>query len=105
MQALILCPQSSSTFAGIAYVHALIGNLEDSVDWFHKALSIRRDDTFSSTMLNYVIEQLCEQQTPYLGAPAEIPNYEISTPEIGVTTSIESVNEPVNSEMDMSIEV
>lgn len=37
------------------------------MDWFHKALGLRRDDTFSTTMLNYVIQQLSEDQLPYPG--------------------------------------
>lgn len=106
LQALILHSQSPSTYAGIAYVHALMGNLQESVDWFHKALSLRRDDTFSSTMLNYVIEQLCEHDEPYLSAPSEIPDFEMFTKEIASDANTESVvNETGNSEMDMSMEV
>lgn len=95
LQALVLSPQSAVTYSAIAYVYALNGNTELAVDWFHKALGLKRDDTFSTTMLGYVIEQLCEEQEPYPGkslrcdsefdldcvlfsdAPAAIPDFEV----------------------------
>lgn len=40
-------------------------NYEEAVEWFHKALGLKRDDAFSTTMLNYVIEQLTEEEPPY----------------------------------------
>lgn len=44
-----------------------MGYLEEAVNWFHKALGLKRDDIFSTTMLNYVIEQLSEDQLPFPG--------------------------------------
>lgn len=44
-----------------------MGHTEDAVHWFHKALGLRRDDTFSTTMLNYVIDQLSVEQIPFPG--------------------------------------
>lgn len=63
----MLCPQTASTYSAIAYVHSLLGNLMDAVNWFHKALGLRRDDTFSTTMLNYVLEYLADDEIPYIG--------------------------------------
>jgi anaphase-promoting complex subunit 6 len=51
----------------MGFIHAIIGNTEEAVDAFHKALGIRRDDTFSTTMLSYVIEQLAEDTPPFQG--------------------------------------
>ena len=56
-----------STYSAMGFVHALIGNNEEAVDAFHKALGICRDDTFSTTMLSYVIEQLSEDTPPFQG--------------------------------------
>lgn len=67
MQALKLVPQSANTYSAIGYVHALMGHTEEAVEWFHKALGLKRDDTFSTTMLNYVIEQLAVEQPPFPG--------------------------------------
>ena len=39
----------------------------EAVESFHKALGIRRDDTFSTTMLNNVIEQLMVEEPPFQG--------------------------------------
>ncbi|XP_018334446.1 cell division cycle protein 16 homolog [Agrilus planipennis] len=74
-KALTLSPLSASTFSAIAYVNALMGKTEDAVHWFHKALGLRMDDTFSTTMLSYLIEHLSEEQAPYPGAPNFIPNF------------------------------
>ncbi|KAL3280154.1 hypothetical protein HHI36_017654 [Cryptolaemus montrouzieri] len=74
-QALLLSPQNAAIYSAIGFVHSLIGNTEEAVEWFHKALGLERDDTFSSTMLNYVIEQLSEERPAYPGAPDEIPKY------------------------------
>ena len=67
MQALVLSPVNPSTYSAMGFVHALIGNNEEAVDAFHKALGICRDDTFSTTMLSYVIEQLSEDTPPFQG--------------------------------------
>uniref|UniRef100_A0A6P7GWK2 Cell division cycle protein 16 homolog n=1 Tax=Diabrotica virgifera virgifera TaxID=50390 RepID=A0A6P7GWK2_DIAVI len=66
-QALLLTPQSASTYSAIAYVHVLMENYEQAVEWFHKALGLKRDDAFSTTMLNYVIDQLSDEKPPYPG--------------------------------------
>jgi len=66
-QALVLSPLNPSTYSAMGFVHALIGNNEEAVDAFHKALGICRDDTFSTTMLSYVIEQLSEDTPPFQG--------------------------------------
>ena len=38
-----------------------MGNLEEAVDSFHKSLSLKRDDVFTTTILKTVIEDLCEE--------------------------------------------
>ncbi len=35
-QALILCPQNPSTLSAIGYIHSLLGNNAQAVDYFHK---------------------------------------------------------------------
>ncbi|XP_035828816.1 cell division cycle protein 16 homolog isoform X3 [Aplysia californica] len=63
-QADILCPQTASTYSAIGYVHALMGNHSDAVHYFHKALGLRKDDTFSTTMLSNCLEALMAQVSP-----------------------------------------
>ena len=72
-QALVLVPMSASTYSAIGYVQSLQGDLVEAVEAFHKALSLKRDDTFSTTMLNYVIEQLMVESPPYHDYPEEVP--------------------------------
>lgn len=34
-QALVLIPQNASTYSAIGYIHSLMGNFENAVDYFH----------------------------------------------------------------------
>ncbi|XP_066994017.2 cell division cycle protein 16 homolog isoform X2 [Anabrus simplex] len=77
-QALVLSPLNPSTYSAMGFVHALMGNTSEAVEAFHKALGIRRDDTFSTTMLGYVIEQLMEDTPPFKDAPDEPPSFGFS---------------------------
>ena len=73
-QAEILCPQTASTYSAIGYVHALMGNNSDAVHYFHKALGLRKDDTFSTTMLSNCLEALINDVPPFEGEIEE-PNF------------------------------
>lgn len=66
-QALVLDPLNPSTYSAIGFIHALMGNIHEAVDAFHRALGLRRDDTFTTTMLGYVMEQLIEESPAYPG--------------------------------------
>ncbi|XP_021915028.1 cell division cycle protein 16 homolog [Zootermopsis nevadensis] len=79
-QALVLSPLNPSTYSAIGFVQAIVGNADEAVDAFHKALGIRRDDTFSTTMLSYVIEQLAEEAFPYEDTPQQMASYSYPTP-------------------------
>ncbi|XP_043927047.1 cell division cycle protein 16 homolog [Protopterus annectens] len=67
-QALVLIPQNASTYSAIGYVHSLMGNFESAIDYFHTALGLRRDDTFSVTMLGHCIEMYIGDAEAYIGA-------------------------------------
>lgn len=60
-QALLLKPQSPQTFTALGFVHALMGNLEDAITYFHKSLAINRDCIVTSTILKTCIEDLMDQ--------------------------------------------
>ncbi|XP_013411443.1 cell division cycle protein 16 homolog [Lingula anatina] len=74
-QALIVSPQTPSTYSAIGYVYALQGNCHAAVDYFHKALGLRRDDTFSTTMLSNAVEELMGDMFPCDGLPDVLPEY------------------------------
>ncbi|XP_059163066.1 cell division cycle protein 16 homolog isoform X2 [Physella acuta] len=67
-QAEILCPQTASTYSAIGYVHALMGNHSEAVNYFHKALGLRKDDTFSTTMLTNSMDALMSEISACDGA-------------------------------------
>jgi len=66
-QALVLKPMTSSTYAAIGYVQTLMQKYFDAVESFHQALSLKRDDAFSTTMLNNVVEHLKDDIIPFEG--------------------------------------
>lgn len=74
-QALVLNPLNASTYSAVGFIHAFMGNAQEAVDAFHRALGLRRDDTFTTTMLTYVMEQLIEESPPYPDAPIDVPKY------------------------------
>ncbi|MBN3277680.1 CDC16 protein, partial [Polyodon spathula] len=66
-QALVLIPQHASTYSAIGYVYSLMGDFENAIDYFHTALGLRRDDTFSVTMLGHCIEMYIGDADAYIG--------------------------------------
>ncbi|XP_055614198.1 cell division cycle protein 16 homolog [Uranotaenia lowii] len=60
-RALFLKPQSAPTYTAIGFVQSLMGSLDEAVESFHKSLSLKRDDVFTTTILKYVIEDLAEE--------------------------------------------
>lgn len=57
-QALILVPNKASTYSAIGFVYSLLGNHHEAISYFHKAVGIQREDTFSVHMLGETLEQL-----------------------------------------------
>lgn len=50
-----------------------------AIDYFHKALGLRRDDTFSTTMLTNSIGQLMNEMSPCDGAEETNSIFDAST--------------------------
>ncbi|XP_076672851.1 cell division cycle protein 16 [Andrena cerasifolii] len=99
-QALVLNVLNPSTYSAIGFIHALMGSTQEAVDAFHRALGLRRDDTFTTTMLTYVMEQLIEESPPYPDAPTDIPKYkfpEVRLQETESTETLENANNTTES--------
>ncbi|XP_066594170.1 cell division cycle protein 16 homolog [Prorops nasuta] len=91
-QALVLNPLNPSTYTAMGFIHALMGHTQEAVDAFHRSLGLRRDDTFTTTMLGYVMERLIDESPPYPDAPAEIPKCKLVGNRIFGDNSQPSVN-------------
>nr|CAD7454447.1 unnamed protein product [Timema tahoe] len=106
-QALVLSPMNASTYSAMGYVQALMGKTSDACDTFHKALGINRDDTFSTTMLSYVVEQLIEETPAFIGAPHGVPDIrDLETPPVNDTRMTrQSDVSNIDSPRTLSIEV
>lgn len=101
-QALVLVPQNSYTFSAIGFIHSLLGDYEKAISFFHKALSLRKDDTFSVQMLGQTLEQFSlavlpnepEEQFPLTGDVAE---QSVTPGEILMDNSIEDISMDLES--------
>ncbi|XP_054286100.1 cell division cycle protein 16 homolog [Macrosteles quadrilineatus] len=55
--ALSILPKNPSTLTSIGFVQALQGKFVEAIESFHKVLTWKKDDSFSLTMLPYLIQQ------------------------------------------------
>jgi len=60
-KALVICPSNASTYSSMGLLYAIMGKTESAIEYFHKALSIRRDDACSNAMLRYCVEKSVEE--------------------------------------------
>ena len=66
-KALLVSPMRASTFAALGYVYALTLKYDQAIEYFQKALALKRDDTFSTTMLNSVLDAYLNEAPAFLG--------------------------------------
>ncbi|XP_053211911.1 cell division cycle protein 16 homolog [Panonychus citri] len=72
-QALVLIPLNPSTYSAIGFVYAWKKKYRKAVDYFHKALGLKRDDQCAKTMLDKCMEHL---STEFCLWDDELPLYE-----------------------------
>lgn len=102
-RALILKPQSATTYTAIGFVQTLMGKMEDAVDSLHKSLSLKRDDVFATTLLKYTIEDLMEENS--LG-DIDFDNPEIlePTPKFLIDVTAEEIEKPKLNRMQLNFD-
>lgn len=61
--ALLLKPQTAETLTAIGFVHALMGNLDDAIQYFHKSLAINRNCVVTFNILKTCIEDLMDEDS------------------------------------------
>ena len=66
-KALLVSPMRASTFAALGYVYALTLKYDQAIEYLQKALALKRDDTFSTTMLNSVLDAYLNEAPAFLG--------------------------------------
>ncbi|KAF6040458.1 CDC16 [Bugula neritina] len=57
-KALILKSKNASTLSGIGYNYMLMYDFEKAVEYFHKSLSIRKNDSFAMDMIKIAMDEL-----------------------------------------------
>ena len=58
---MVLSPQNASTYSAIGFVFMLQFKWSEAVEYFHKALGLKRDDPFTTSCLGQALEQLTNQ--------------------------------------------
>lgn len=70
-RALVLKPNTATTFTAIGFVQTLLGQLENAIDSLHKSLALCHDEIFSLTILQYVMDDLKEELDTFTPAFCE----------------------------------
>jgi tetratricopeptide (TPR) repeat protein len=71
-----LCPVKYSPFAALAFTKQLVGDLDAAISYFHQALSIKADDSFSTEMLTRALQDqttACRQRIFDVAKPKSMP--------------------------------
>jgi len=58
-KALALCPHAASTYAALGFTYHLGGDLPLAIEFYHKALGLRPEDTFAGEMLSTALAEEC----------------------------------------------
>ncbi|EFJ07248.1 hypothetical protein SELMODRAFT_272183 [Selaginella moellendorffii] len=58
-KALALCPRGATTYAALGFTHHLQGSTGIAIDFYHKALGLKPDDTFTAEMLTAALTEEC----------------------------------------------
>ncbi|KAL2620164.1 hypothetical protein R1flu_000369 [Riccia fluitans] len=62
-KALALYPRGASTYAALGFTYHLQGNSSLAIDYYHKALGLKPDDSFTSEMLSVALQDECISQS------------------------------------------
>lgn len=76
-RALALRPLSAPTYTAIGFVQAVMGNLEQAIESFHKSLSLKRDDVVTTTILKQVIDDLVDNDKFIESLNYDLPQKEL----------------------------
>lgn len=101
-----LCPSKGSTYAALAFTKHLTRHLDEAIQLYHQALSLKADDAFSTEMLQRALQEQLEESSN-ISQNAMQPNDDStsflmrSTPQWKTPTGIEQDS----SAMMMSMEV
>nr|XP_009859251.1 cell division cycle protein 16 homolog [Ciona intestinalis] len=96
-QALVLSPHSADTYTNIGFVLSYMGNYLEAIEYLHKSLGLRRDDAFTASLLDTVIEQFSDSDIPVYGEVVE-------PPELPPTCTREFAYKPEDSLIDCQSE-
>lgn len=91
-RALVLKPQTASTFTAIGFVQTLLGQLENAIDSFHKSLALCHDEIFTLTILQYVTDDLKEELDAYTPAFCKWLGIYRGFRQIGMPSAASSLN-------------
>jgi anaphase-promoting complex subunit 6 len=105
-----LCPEKYSAYSALAFTMHLIGDIDDAISYYHKALGLKPDDPFCTDMLSRAFHDQIATTTTQdifrIGLPptskSTIDSQVLSTPNILVGHKKED-SEDMELDFDMSI--
>ncbi|KAH7292522.1 hypothetical protein KP509_29G072200 [Ceratopteris richardii] len=77
-KALALSSRSAGTYAALGFTHHLQGNTTLAIEYYHKALGLKPDDTFTVEMLNTALADECTRMSDRMPAEAWASNSYLS---------------------------
>ena len=110
-----LCPKRHSTYSALGYTYHLMGNIDAAIQNYHKALAHKRDDPFSTEMLDRALKDSLEAFDLFgskskavasvvgSGQPPMSKSFLFGSPQPGLSKPDFSVmSEGIESDVDMS---
>lgn len=61
---LSLSPTDGSIYSAIGFTYHLNGDIEQAIEYYHKALGLKYEDSFTAEMLSKALQQQFEQSIP-----------------------------------------
>jgi anaphase-promoting complex subunit 6 len=67
-RALGIKPHQAGTHSAMAFIYQLTGQHNTAVEWYHKALSVKPEDSFATSMLEIALQDSSEQTVDLLAS-------------------------------------
>ena len=82
-KALSQLPNQSSTYSAMGFTHHLMGHFQEAIEYYHRALGFKSNDTFSLQMLDKALQEVCQLPSPGLvGSPPSGPRGQLPVPSL-----------------------
>ena len=81
---------NAASYAALGFTKHLTGNIDGAIESYHRALSMKPDDTFSGEMLNRALHEALSKPDRLIRSDGEETNLNMSFDQKGKNTSFAS---------------